>query len=157
MISPGKINQILRSEYADHAKELDHIFLTGNLQRTPPHPYFHDPRVEVIYCNYEAGDKKGEFHWHSEITEFEFVIRGKIGYREAESKETKWFGPGDFLTVPKHTCIQRIVVEKSETLTVKVASKNYKIRCDHCDRKCTDRLKAYSPALNESSIQEVNL
>ena len=89
------VNSTRAAEYGPFASELQHIFLAGDLSRPWPHPFFRDARPEILVCDYEPGDH-GCFHWHAEITEYEFVLEGSIAYLEAATGERPTFRVGDF-------------------------------------------------------------
>ena len=90
-----------------------------------------DKRVEFILCRYSKGDH-GDYHWHPDVDEYEIVIEGKIGYKDALTGETVWFEKGDFSYIPAGLCVRRIVVEKSITVAIKVPSKDDKVTCNVC-------------------------
>ena len=121
--------------------KMQHVFLVGNLQQPCPHPFFRDARLEVIACEYEAGDH-GLFHWHSVVTEYEYVIDGTVTYVEALSGIPRHFHRGDLATVPAGTCVRRMIDGSCHTLAVKVPSNDEKIHCRACDRICPSRVEA---------------
>lgn len=136
--------RISSESYVEFAPELKHIFLAGNLKKSTPHPFVRDDRVEVIACFYDAGDD-GRFHWHPEVTEYEFVLSGKIGYLDVRNGETLWYEQGDFSIVPAEACVKRIVPVASRTLAIKVPSDSRKVHCDGCDRLCDFRVGSKTP------------
>jgi mannose-6-phosphate isomerase-like protein (cupin superfamily) len=137
------LERIAAEEYGSSFGALQHIFLVGNLQRPCPHPFFRDQRMELIVCQYEAGDH-GRFHWHPEVTEYEFVVEGEVAYREAATGETTVFRAGDLATVPAGVCVERIMRTPSRTLAVKVPSNDMKIHCRDCRRECRLRVESYA-------------
>lgn len=134
----GGIATIRRGDWQPHARTLKHVFLVGNLQRPVPHPFLRRSDVEVIFCEYEAGDN-GLPHWHAEVDEIELVVAGKVGYRDIASGESHWFETGDLLSVPRGVCVERIVSEPSRTVAIKLPSLAEKIHCRSCDRICAHR------------------
>lgn len=136
LLEPGRIPF---ASYGPHLEKLQHLFLVGDLRLPTPHPFFRDSRVEMILATYEAGDD-GQFHWHREVTEYEMVLEGKIGYRHASDGRTIWFGPGDLSLVAEQECVRRLVPAISRTLAVKVPSRpGDKIHCGQCGRDCAFR------------------
>jgi quercetin dioxygenase-like cupin family protein len=136
-----RVAAIRREEYApfEHQK---HVFLTGDLQRPNSHPFFRDTRLEWIMCFYEPGDD-GLPHWHQDVTEYETVLEGEIGYFEAATGETKWFREGDFIAIPAGVCVKRMVRERARTLAVKVPSNAQRATCSCCQRECTSRISPF--------------
>jgi quercetin dioxygenase-like cupin family protein len=95
----GGVARIGHAEYADALPELKHVFLVGDLRRPTPHPFIRDKRVELVIVGYEAGDE-GRYHWHPDVTEYELVVEGEIGYFEVATGETHWFPAGDLVAIP---------------------------------------------------------
>ena len=139
-ISTGGLDKIAETEYGSCFGALQHVFLVGNLQRPCPHPFFRDPRLEVILCRYEAGDH-GQFHWHPEVTEYEYVLEGSLTYREAATGNTTVFQAGDLATVPAGVCVERTIEQTCRTLAIKVPSNHVKLHCRDCGRVCTHRVE----------------
>jgi mannose-6-phosphate isomerase-like protein (cupin superfamily) len=139
-VPTGGLDQITADEYAPCFGSLQHIFLVGNLLRSCPHPFFRDPRLEVIVCQYEAGDR-GQFHWHPEVTEYEYVLEGSLSYREAETGKITLFRAGDLATVPAGICVERVVETPCRTLAIKVPSNDVKVHCRDCVRVCAQRVE----------------
>lgn len=111
-----------------------HVFLTGDLRKPSDTPYFHDPRVEMVVCDYAAGDD-GTFHWHADITEYQMLLSGRVGLKEAATGQTSWYGHSDVVYIPAGVCVQRLVPEPSRMLGLKVPSiPGDKIHCPACRR-----------------------
>jgi quercetin dioxygenase-like cupin family protein len=136
-----RVGIIRRDEYSPF-EDRKHVFLTGDLQRPNPHAFVRDPRLEWILCFYEPGDD-GLPHWHSEVTEYETVLEGEIGYFEAATGETNWFRAGDFSVIPAGVCVTRVVRERSRTVAVKVPSSGERVVCTGCPRECAWRISPY--------------
>lgn len=137
------VGRISGDSYLPHTDNLSHIFLTGGLADPSPHPYFEDGRLELIYCKYCPGDN-GKFHWHDAITEYQIVISGAYGVREAASGKTTWFGPGDVSAIPPGVCIERLIDADTITIAVKVPSvPGDKIHCAECARACHSRQESF--------------
>ena len=137
----GRLAVIRSDEYLPFAGE-KHVFLAGDLRRPNPHPFVRDTRLEWIMCFYEQGDH-GIPHWHAEVTEYEAILEGEIGYLEAATGETQWLRTGDFSTVPAGVCVRRIVRERSRTVAVKVPSTAERVVCTGCPRVCASRIAPY--------------
>jgi hypothetical protein len=131
------MNAIRLAEYAGHFAAR-HLFLVGDLRRPNPHPFFRDPRVEIIACKYEAGDA-GLYHWHADVTEYELVLEGSVSYVEAASGALHRYGPGDLTLVPAGVCVRRMVDQPCRTLALKIPSSAEKIHCRECHRECPSR------------------
>jgi hypothetical protein len=136
------LNGIASAEYQSHFPELPHIFLAGNLLRRCPHPFFRDGRLEIVACSYQAGGH-GEFHWHPEVTEYEYVVEGAVTYLAAETGETRRYTAGDLSMVRPGVCVRRLIEAPCRTLAVKVPSNNVKIHCAQCPRECPQRIEPY--------------
>lgn len=134
--------KIAAPEYVSSFESLEHVFLVGNLQRPCPHPFFRDQRLEVILCRYQAG-ARGQFHWHPDVTEFEYVLEGAVTYREAATGNTTVFHAGDLATVPAGVCVERTVEQLCRTLAIKVPSNDVKVHCRDCDRECAQRVEPF--------------
>ena len=138
----GKRVAIIRRDEYSPFENQKHLFLTGDLQLPNPHAFIRDARLEWILCFYEAGDN-GVPHWHPEVTEYETVLEGEIGYFEAATGETNWFRSGDFSAIPAGVCVTRIVRERSRTVAVKVPSNGERVVCTGCPRECAWRISPY--------------
>jgi mannose-6-phosphate isomerase-like protein (cupin superfamily) len=136
------LNGIGWAEYQRHFEALPHIFLAGNLGRSCPHPFFRDGRLEIVACKYEAGDH-GEFHWHPDVTEYEYVLEGSVTYVAAETGEIRRFRSGDLSMVPAGVCVQRLIEEPCRTLAIKVPSNNVKVECRQCSQQCMRRVEPF--------------
>jgi len=134
-----KLVHVPREAYADALGPDKHVFLVGDLKQPTNYPFIAETRLELAMCAYEAGDD-GRPHWHAGVTEYEFVITGRIGYRDIAADAVIWAGAGDFLLVPAGVCAQRLVPERSATVAVKVPSSPEKTHCDACPRDCRYRV-----------------
>ena len=139
------VNSIRAAEYGACAGSLQHMFLVGDLSAPCPHPFFRDPRLEILVCEYEPGDH-GCFHWHAGITEYEFVLEGSLAYLDAATGETHTFRVGDLLMVPPENCVRRLVEKRCRTLAIKLPSGEEKIQCQHCPRECRHRVRDFGEA-----------
>jgi len=141
--SAADFGGISRDEYTKFADRLKHVFLVGNLAHPSEHPFIREERLEMILCFYGAGDD-GLPHWHRDVTEYEIVVEGTIGYLDISTGETQWFSVGDLSVVPAGRCVKRLVPQPARTVAVKVPSRpGDKVHCQHCQQECTARLKAY--------------
>lgn len=129
-------------EYAKALPVLKHIYLVGDLKKPSPHPFIRDQRLEITVCSYDPGDD-GRYHWHPEVTEYEVVVEGEVGYFEVASGRTHWFTTGDFIVIPPDTCVRRLVRQTARTVTVKVPSQAEKVHCAQCERACSWRVEPY--------------
>src|ERR1700752_2605433 len=120
-----------------------HVFLVGDLKLPTDYPFFRDDRAELIVCAYQAGDD-GRFHWHREVTEYEIVLEGEIGYLQAATGETTWLRAGHVSCVPAGVCVQRRVREPARARAVKCPSRAQKVHCASCDRECRYRQERYT-------------
>ncbi|MBM4134684.1 MAG: hypothetical protein FJ245_13075 [Nitrospira sp.] len=136
------VGRIDYGEYAGSLPVLKHVYLVGDLQRSVPHPFVRDGRAEFAVCQYEAGDD-GEFHWHRQLSEYEIVTEGKIGYIEAASGRIHWFHAGDVSIIPAGVCVKRLVRQPARTVVMKVPSANDKVHCGSCPRECRSRVHPY--------------
>lgn len=139
---PGQRVEIIRRNDYSAFEGQKHVFLTGDLQRPNPNAFVRDPRLEWILTFYEPGDN-GAPHWHREVTEYEMVVEGEVGYFEAATGETNWFRPGDFSAIPAGVCVTRIVRERARTVAVKVPSSGERVVCSGCQRECAWRISPY--------------
>ncbi len=138
----GRNVEIIRREEYSASEDRKHLFLVGDLKLPNPHPFVRDPRLEWILCVYEPGDD-GIPHWHRQVTEYEIVTEGEIGYFEAATGETNWFRAGDFSVIPAGVCVRRIVRQRARTVAVKVPSNPERVVCSGCPRECAFRLSPY--------------
>jgi len=141
----GRVTRIAAGEYEGAAEDQQHVFLVGNLEKPTTHPFVRDPRLEIIVCRYGPGDD-GRYHWHPEVTEYELVTQGEVGYVEVSSGETRWFEAGDLSIIPPGVCTRRIARTGATTMAVKVPSSAEKIHCSACPRECGHRLEPYDEA-----------
>jgi hypothetical protein len=139
-----EVVRIAGAEYAGALPAEKHVFLVGNLQRPTSYPFIRDERVELVLVCYEPGDD-GRFHWHPDVTEYELVVEGEIGYFEVASGETHWFVAGDLIAIPARTCVRRLVRRPARGVTLKVPSGATKIHCDRCARECVWRVAPFVP------------
>src|SRR5439155_462305 len=115
----GDVVRIGGAEYAGALPADRHVFLVGNLQQPTTYPFIRDERVEVVLVSYRAGDD-GRYHWHPDVTEYELVVEGEIGYFEVASGVTHWFAAGDFVAITAGACVKRMVRAPARGVTVKV-------------------------------------
>ncbi len=129
-------------EYQGYFAIAQHLFLAGDLKKPTPHPFFRDNRLEIIACSYNAGDN-GLFHWHPLVTEYEYILEGKLSYIEASTGAVHQLKAGDLGHVPVGVCVGRVVEEPCRTLAIKVPSLDEKIHCRQCGRVCLCRQEAF--------------
>ena len=141
-VATSGMSAIHPAEYVPHFAGAKHLFLAGDLRLPNPHPFFRDPRVEIIACKYGAGDG-GRFHWHAVVTEYEYVLEGSVSYVEAATGLLQRFGPGDLTLIPAGVCVRRIVDEPCRTLALKLPSSAEKIHCRDCGRQCPSRQEPF--------------
>jgi quercetin dioxygenase-like cupin family protein len=138
----GGLEKIASTEYGPHFRDLQHIFLVGDLRQFCQHPFFRDSRLEIILCRYEPDDN-GAFHWHPDVTEYEYVLEGAMTYQDAATGETQRFRAGDLRTAPAGVCVRRLIDEPCRTLAVKVPSNDRKVHCRDCTRWCAQRIEPF--------------
>lgn len=132
------LSSVRARDWQPHAAALKHLFLVGDLKKPVPHPFLRRKDLEMIWCEYEAGDD-GQPHWHTIVDEFELVLSGRVGCRLLPEDRIEWFGPGDLVSVPHGTCVQRLISEPTKTITIKVPSGMDKVHCATCQRLCAHR------------------
>lgn len=137
----GRLCVIRSEEYLPFSGR-KHVFLAGDLKQPNPNPFVRETRLEWILCFYEPGDD-GVPHWHREVTEYETVLEGEIGYFEAATGETTWLRAGDFTTVPVGVCVKRVVKGQARTAAAKVPSLSERVVCADCPRVCSARIGPY--------------
>jgi LSD1 subclass zinc finger protein len=140
--STNGMTAIRAAEYAPRFAAAKHLFLAGDLRQPNPHPFFRDPRVEIIACKYDAGDG-GLYHWHAVVTEYEYVLEGSVSYVEAATGALHRFEPGDLTLIPAGVCVRRIVDQPCRTLALKIPSSAEKVHCAQCTRECPSRQELY--------------
>jgi mannose-6-phosphate isomerase-like protein (cupin superfamily) len=136
------LTAVRRDEYDQHRSELEHLFLAGDLRLPTPYPFIRRDDAEVILCTYDAGSV-GEPHWHETVDELEMVVEGELEYREAPSGNTHRFRAGDFVHIPRGTCVKRNVLSASRTLAIKLPSDPTSVICSECARVCAYREAPY--------------
>src|SRR5262245_9255425 len=102
-IPTNGLTAIYSGEYETHFDSAQRLFLAGDLKLPNPHPFFRDRRIEIIACRYKAGDD-GFFHWHTNVTEYEYVVEGSMAYEEAATGDVRCFSAGDLRLVPAGVC-----------------------------------------------------
>ena len=141
--SPSSVQHIRHPDYVASLESEKHVFLAGNLKQPATYPFIREDRVEFIACSYQTGDD-GLPHWHANVTEYELVLEGRLGYVEMETDREVWATAGDFLCVPAGTCVKRFVPGPTRTIAIKVPSSPEKHHCDACQRDCQNRIAPYS-------------
>ena len=81
-----------------------------------------------MLCFYRPGDD-GLRHWHREVTEYEVVLEGEVGYFDVATGETYWFGPGDVRILPPACASSGASVQAARTVAIKVPSSAEKVHC----------------------------
>jgi mannose-6-phosphate isomerase-like protein (cupin superfamily) len=146
----GNVVRIGREEYQDSLAGMRHLFLVGDLKRPTPAPFIRDQHLEMVYCEYQAGDVEA-FHWHSVVTEYEFVIEGKLSIIEVDSSQEHILSTGDMFAIPPNACVCRAFLQPTRTMTIKVPSCSDKINCPLCERDCSFRMVVLNPIAMEMS------
>lgn len=136
------VHIVRRRDWEPAAAGHPHLFFTGDLRQPNPIPFVRDSRAEFIACTYSPGDD-GRYHWHAQVTEYELILEGRVGYAEAASGTLHWFGAGDFLSIPPGVCVQRRVPGRARTVAVKIPSTPEKVHCPDCPRECAARVEPY--------------
>lgn len=137
--SPENLLHVTSAEITAYTEAFKHLYLVGNLQKPVPHPYVVDQRLEFVLCNYESGDQ-GIRHWHRELTEYTFVIQGRLSYMDIVSEQVYDLESGDFFVIPAGQCMSLTIDRPTTALTIKVPSILDKVYCTQCSRVCKARL-----------------
>jgi len=138
----GSVVRIGCAEYAAALPGEKHVFLVGDLRRPTSYPFIRDHRVELVLVCYGPRDD-GRYHCHPDVTEYELVVEGQIGYFEVASGATHWFGAGDLVAIPAGACVKRLVRCPARGVTLKVPSSSTKIHCETCARECAWRITPF--------------
>lgn len=106
-------------------------YLVGNLQIPQALEFFKDDQIEIGIINYK-GDEWAAPHYHTKITEYQYIISGESRYIDLTTKQEYKFLAGDFFVIHKHTAYIEKGIAGTRILFIKVPGINDKVLIESC-------------------------
>lgn len=135
------IQKISKDKIEVALKESDRQYLVGDLQIPQILEHINDNEVEVGISHYKkfTSDKP---HKHTEVTEYQMVLKGKSSIKSLLTNEVMELNEGDFYVVPKNTPYAQKSIEDTKILFFKHPGKNDKIlvEIDEVTRKWLEEI-----------------
>jgi 8-oxo-dGTP pyrophosphatase MutT (NUDIX family)/uncharacterized cupin superfamily protein len=100
-------------------------YLVGELKLPQIVNAFPDNRIEVGISHYAAAASE-EPHYHTQATEYQYMLSGMTEYLDLDSGETHIFRSGDFYSISQGTKYAQRVKQKTAILFIKTPAGNDK-------------------------------
>lgn len=123
-----------------YSKEIDKSFnneerqyLTGNLKLPQVLDYIKDDNVEIGMSR--CKDYKIENpHYHTSVSEYHLIIKGKTKYVNVTENKEYVFSEGDFYIIRPNTIYIQKSLKGTELMFIKVPGMNDKVKSESTDR-----------------------
>lgn len=121
----GKILLVNNSEIKVALEGLTRQYFAGNLQKEQRLSFVRDERLEIGITNYEEYTEEAP-HYHTEATEYQYMVSGWTKYYDLDTGEEYEFKAGDFYTIFPETKYAQKSKKGSTIIFIKVPSINDK-------------------------------
>ena len=121
----GKISLVNNSEIKVALEGLSRQYFAGNLQKEQRLSFVRDERLEIGITNYEEYTEEAP-HYHTEATEYQYMVSGWTKYYDLDTGEEYEFKAGDFYTIFPETKYAQKSKKGTTIIFIKVPSINDK-------------------------------
>ena len=121
----GKISLVNNSEIKVALEGLTRQYFAGNLQKEQRLSFVRDERLEIGITNYEEYTEEAP-HYHTEATEYQYMVSGWTKYYDLDTGEEYEFKAGDFYTIFPETKYAQKSKKGTTIIFIKVPSINDK-------------------------------
>ncbi len=101
-------------------------YLCGDLKLPQELAHLHDENVEIGLCYYKDFSAK-KAHYHTEVTEYQYVLCGEVKYLDIANNTEHTYRKGDFYIIRPNTHYIEKVSPDSKVFFIKSPGKNDKI------------------------------
>ena len=121
----GRISFVNNSEIKVALEGLTRQYFAGNLQKEQRLSFVRDERLEIGITNYEEYTEEAP-HYHTEATEYQYMVSGWTKYYDLDTGEEYEFKAGDFYTIFPETKYAQKSKKGTTIIFIKVPSINDK-------------------------------
>ena len=121
----GRISFVNNSEIKVALEGLTRQYFAGNLQKKQRLAFVRDERLEIGITNYEEYTEEAP-HYHTEATEYQYMVSGWTKYYDLDTGEEYEFKAGDFYTIFPETKYAQKSKKGTTIIFIKVPSINDK-------------------------------
>ena len=121
----GRIIKIDNSVISESLEGVSRQYLAGNLKRPQKLDFIRDDRLEIGITDYN-GYATEPVHYHTEATEYQYMVSGWTQYMDTETGEVYEFRQGDFYCIERNTTYAQKSKKGTRILFIKVPSINDK-------------------------------
>lgn len=121
----GRISFVNNSEIKVALEGLTRQYFAGNLQKEQRLSFVRDERLEIGITNYEEYTEEVP-HYHTEATEYQYMVSGWTKYYDLDTGEEYEFKAGDFYTIFPETKYAQKSKKGTTIIFIKVPSINDK-------------------------------
>ena len=121
----GRISFVNNSEIKVALEGLTRQYFAGNLQKEQRLSFVRDERLEIGITNYEEYTEEVP-HYHTEATEYQYMVSGWTKYYDLDTDEEYEFKAGDFYTIFPETKYAQKSKKGTTIIFIKVPSINDK-------------------------------
>ncbi len=121
----GTIIAIKEKEIENILKRVSRQYLAGNLKKPQDLPFVRDENLEIGITDYSEYMTE-PVHYHTEATEYQYMMSGWTQYMDVDTGEVYEFKKGDFYCIKKNTVYAQKSKRGTRILFIKVPSINDK-------------------------------
>lgn len=124
-----KFEKVGSKDIKDALKETHRQYLSGQLKLPQIVKEVVDENIEVGISSY----KKATYelpHYHTEVSEYQYMLKGMTEYLDTETQEVHRFVQGDFYVIRPHTKYAQRIKQNTDILFFKYPGKNDKVSFD---------------------------
>ena len=121
----GKFNKIYEKEIENILEHVSRQYLVGNLKKPQELNFVRDTNLEIGITDYSEYTTE-VVHYHTEATEYQYMISGWTQYMDVDTGEVFDFKKGDFYGIEKNTTYAQKSKKGTRILFIKVPSINDK-------------------------------
>lgn len=121
----GRITSVNNHEIKNALVGLTRQYFAGNLKKEQNLPFVRDERLEIGITNYEQYTEELA-HYHTEATEYQYMVRGWTKYLDLDTGIEYEFKSGDFYTICPETKYAQKAKKGTTIIFIKVPSINDK-------------------------------
>ena len=128
----GTIIKIKEKEIENVLKNVTRQYLVGDLKKPQSLDFIRDESLEIGITDYNEYTTE-PVHYHTEATEYQYMISGWTKYMDVDTGEVYEFKKGDFYCINKNTTYAQKSKKGTRILFIKVPSINDKNVVDMSD------------------------
>lgn len=104
------------------------LYLVGDLKLPQKIKHINNKDIEVGITDFKGGEFEKP-HYHTQQTEFMYIMYGEVKYREVKTGREFVYSEGDFFHITPGICYTQEALTPTRVFFIKIPSINDKIEC----------------------------